>query len=209
MAPKPSPSQIRRAASAAASTKTTTKHSSLLVSALKQAANFTVRGATITFGSTLLSCYAACCIEQGSHRLLYKYFPHKYAQVEWANGLTQEQLDAVRVVPTQQPLPVVQQQHQQQQQQEQVEVGDMLWEAAALELESTTGHEQRIDFKANTDSTRTSSSSLSASSTRFWNEQKQQQQQLQLQQPGTEARRFQLPSLSVSINEIQACAMTG
>jgi hypothetical protein len=68
-----------------------------LFNAFTKAASFTVRGATVTFGSTVLSCIAACKIEQGANRMIYKYFPHKFANVEWANGLTEEQLDAVRV----------------------------------------------------------------------------------------------------------------
>jgi hypothetical protein len=68
-----------------------------IFNAFTKAASFTARGAAVTFGSTILSCMAACKIEQGANRLIYEYFPHKFADVEWANGLTQEQLDAVRV----------------------------------------------------------------------------------------------------------------
>ncbi len=68
-----------------------------LFSALGKAASFTVRGATVTFGSTIFSCMAACKIEQGANQMIYKYFPHKFANVEYANGLTKEQLDAVRM----------------------------------------------------------------------------------------------------------------
>lgn len=57
----------------------------------------TAKGAVITFSSTVFSCTLACYIEIGAHRLVYHYFPHKYANVEYANGLTQEQLDAVRI----------------------------------------------------------------------------------------------------------------
>lgn len=57
----------------------------------------TVKGAAVTFTSTFASCTLACYIEIGAHRVVYHYFPHKYANVEQANGLTQEQLDAVRV----------------------------------------------------------------------------------------------------------------
>ena len=48
--------------------------------------------------STCVSCYLACQIEVGAHRLVYKFFPEKYANVNYANGLTQEQLDAARNV---------------------------------------------------------------------------------------------------------------
>jgi hypothetical protein len=68
-----------------------------IFNAFTKMASLTVRGATVTFGSTILSCVAACKIEQSANRMIYKYFPHKFANVESANGLTQEQLDAVRV----------------------------------------------------------------------------------------------------------------
>ncbi len=63
----------------------------------------TAKGAAITFSSTVFSCTLACYIEIGAHRLVYHYFPHKYANVEYANGLTQEQLDAVRIHHVEQP----------------------------------------------------------------------------------------------------------
>jgi hypothetical protein len=64
---------------------------------LKNAAKTTAKGAAITLTSTVFSCALACYIEIGGHRLVYRYFPHKYANVMHANGLTQEQLEAVRV----------------------------------------------------------------------------------------------------------------
>lgn len=63
---------------------------------LKQAATSTVKGSAVTLGSTVFACVLACYIEVGAHRLVYLCFPHKYANVEYANGLTQEQLDAVK-----------------------------------------------------------------------------------------------------------------
>lgn len=63
----------------------------------------TAKGAAITFSSTVFSCTLACYIEIGAHRLVYHYFPHKYANVEHANGLTQEELDAVRIHYVEQP----------------------------------------------------------------------------------------------------------
>jgi len=57
----------------------------------------TVKGAAVTLSSTVASCTLACYIEIGAHRIVYHYFPQKYANVEHANGLTQEQLDAVRI----------------------------------------------------------------------------------------------------------------
>jgi hypothetical protein len=70
---------------------------SRLAWALKNAAKTTAKGAAITLSSTVFSCALACYIEIGGHRLVYRYFPHQYANVTHANGLTQEQLDAVRV----------------------------------------------------------------------------------------------------------------
>jgi hypothetical protein len=64
---------------------------------LKTAAKTTVKGAAITLTSTVFSCVLACYIEIGAHRLVYRYFPHRYANVQQANGLTQAQLDAVRI----------------------------------------------------------------------------------------------------------------
>jgi len=57
----------------------------------------TAKGAAVTLSSTVVSCTMACYIEIGAHRVVYHYFPHKYVNVEYANGLTQEQLDAVRI----------------------------------------------------------------------------------------------------------------
>jgi hypothetical protein len=69
--------------------------------ALKNVANKTsAKGAAITLTSTVASCFLACYIEIGAHRLVYYYFPHKYANVEHASGITQEQLDAVRIYKT-------------------------------------------------------------------------------------------------------------
>jgi hypothetical protein len=62
----------------------------------KAAAVTSVKGAGITLASTTASCYLACQIEVRAHRFVYHYFPEKYADVEHANGLTQQQLDAVR-----------------------------------------------------------------------------------------------------------------
>ena len=63
----------------------------------KAFAKTTAKGAAITLSSTVVSCTLACYIEIAGHRAVYKYFPHKYANVDYAPGLTQEQLDAVRI----------------------------------------------------------------------------------------------------------------
>ena len=78
------------------------RNMSPISSILKTAAATTIRGAGITLASTCASCYLACQIEIGAHRLVYHYFPEKYADVEYANGLTQEQLEAVRIIKTEQ-----------------------------------------------------------------------------------------------------------
>ena len=66
-----------------------------LLKAVGKAASFTAKGATITFGSTVFSCVAACSIEKGANRMIYKYYPHKFANIEAASGITQEELDFV------------------------------------------------------------------------------------------------------------------
>ena len=66
-----------------------------LLSAFGKVASFTARGAAVTFGSTVFSCAAACSIEKGANRMIYKYYPHKFANVEAASGITQEELDFV------------------------------------------------------------------------------------------------------------------
>ena len=64
-----------------------------VLSALGKAASFTFRGAAVTFGSTLFSCVVACQIEKGANRMIYTYFPHKFANVKAASGITQEELE--------------------------------------------------------------------------------------------------------------------
>ena len=56
-----------------------------------------VRGGLATFGSTAIACGLACQVEKAAHRLLYRWAPHKYASVDHAYGLTEEQLLAVRL----------------------------------------------------------------------------------------------------------------
>lgn len=66
-----------------------------LLSAIGKAASFTAKGAAVTFGSTVFSCAAACSIEKGANRMIFKYCPEKFANVEAASGITQEELDFV------------------------------------------------------------------------------------------------------------------
>jgi hypothetical protein len=56
----------------------------------------TVRGAAITLSSTVISCGLAIQVEASAHRLLFWCAPEKYANVEYAYGLEQSQLDSVR-----------------------------------------------------------------------------------------------------------------
>jgi len=42
--------------------------------------------------STIFSCVVACQIETGANRIIYSYFPYKFANVESASGITQEEL---------------------------------------------------------------------------------------------------------------------
>lgn len=66
-----------------------------LLSAFGKAVSFTAKGAAVTFGSTVFSCAAACSIEKSANRMILKYYPHKFANVEAASGITQEELDFV------------------------------------------------------------------------------------------------------------------
>ena len=61
------------------------------------AAKMTASGATITLGSTVISCALALQIEAASHRTLFKFFPHWYANVEHAYGIPDELLATVRI----------------------------------------------------------------------------------------------------------------
>jgi len=56
----------------------------------------TLSGAAITLGSTIVSCGLAIQVEASAHRLLFWCAPEKYANVEYAYGLEQSQLDSVR-----------------------------------------------------------------------------------------------------------------
>ena len=69
-------------------------------SILKGFATTTIKGSGITLGSTMISCYFAIEIEKMGHKAVYAVFPHKYALVESAPGLTEDQLLAVRVYRT-------------------------------------------------------------------------------------------------------------
>lgn len=54
------------------------------------------RGALATFGSTAIACGLACQVEKSAHQLLFRLAPHKYATVDQAYGLTEEQLRSAR-----------------------------------------------------------------------------------------------------------------
>jgi hypothetical protein len=69
-----------------------------LLSAFGKAASFTARGAAVTLGSTVFSCVVACNIEKGANRMIFKYYPHKFANVEAASGITQEELDFAKFI---------------------------------------------------------------------------------------------------------------
>lgn len=47
----------------------------------------TVYGAGTVLASTVASCAIAVVIERSAHRTLYRFFPHLYADVKYANGL--------------------------------------------------------------------------------------------------------------------------
>jgi len=57
----------------------------------------TAKGAAGTLGSTVAACYLAINVEVVAHRTIFHFYPQWYANVEHANGLTQEMLDSVRI----------------------------------------------------------------------------------------------------------------
>ncbi|CAB9506573.1 expressed unknown protein [Seminavis robusta] len=68
-----------------------------LVPHIYSAAKVTATGASITLGSTVFSCYLALQIEAASHRTIFAFFPHWYANVEYANGIDPDLLASVRM----------------------------------------------------------------------------------------------------------------
>lgn len=56
----------------------------------------TVKGATITLGSTVLSCALAIQVEKHTHRLFFHCAPHWYANVDYAYGISESELASVR-----------------------------------------------------------------------------------------------------------------
>jgi len=71
-------------------------HSTVPIMSWRRPIAATATGAAITFGSTLLSVSLALEVEKAGHRCLYAVAPHKYANVEQAYGLTEEQLRRAR-----------------------------------------------------------------------------------------------------------------
>ena len=67
-----------------------------LVSMLKATAG----GAFVTLSSTYVACLGAVYVERTAHRTLYRFFPHWYRDVEYANGLEPHLLEAVRTAKT-------------------------------------------------------------------------------------------------------------
>jgi hypothetical protein len=62
----------------------------------------TVKGATITLASTLLSCALAIQVEKSANRLFFSVCPEKYAALETAYGIDPAELEAVRMAATRQ-----------------------------------------------------------------------------------------------------------
>ena len=82
-------------------------------------------GAAITLGSMVISCTGALVVEWTAHRTLFHLFPHWYSDVEYAFGLKDFELAAVRgltKIPGGQQEQEQQQQYQQQQQQQRQEL---------------------------------------------------------------------------------------
>jgi hypothetical protein len=173
-----------------------TNSSSLLASLFGKTLSFTLRGMTVTLGSTIISCYVACKIEQGANQLIYKYMPYKFAEVEYANGLTQEQLDAVKLYYGH----TAEAEEQQQQEQDPMKLVTSVLNTAAEEdqrLQSQQQEDEKQQQQQQQQEQKLSYSTL----TSFWIEKKKEELS-------------SLPSLSsiplgLPQQEILACAMTG
>jgi hypothetical protein len=63
---------------------------------LRSVAKAAVSGTAVTVGSATVSCIFAIYIERAAHRALFTYFPHWYADVDYASGIESWELDAVR-----------------------------------------------------------------------------------------------------------------
>jgi hypothetical protein len=169
----------------------------------KGAFKMTAKGAAVTLSSTVASCTLACYIEIGAHRMVYHYFPYRYANVEYANGLTQEQLDAVRtynVLATSATSP----EHTSTEEQE--NDASFLAASASDEKLTVTSEDISTAYKPPTDKElaeiRPISNNESATTTNsFWKEEKEREGEGETL---PNASSFLFPS-----NDILACAMTG
>jgi hypothetical protein len=63
---------------------------------LRSVAKAAASGTVVTVGSAAVSCVFAIYIERTAHRALFTYFPHWYADVDYAFGIESWELDAVR-----------------------------------------------------------------------------------------------------------------
>ena len=84
-------------------------------------------GAAITLGSMVISCTGALVVEWTAHQTLFHLFPHWYSDVEYAFGLKDFELAAVRgltKIPEGQQQQQQYQQQQQQRQEQQVSLND-------------------------------------------------------------------------------------
>jgi len=61
-------------------------------------------GAVVTVGSTFVACSLATEVEKSANRVLYWCAPEKYAYVEYAYGLTEDQLRKARLLATRHSL---------------------------------------------------------------------------------------------------------
>jgi len=151
---------------------------------IQVAVKTTVKGAAVTLASTVASCTLACYIEIGAHRLVYNCFPHKYANVAFANGLTQDQLDAVRIHSVDHTVRWVEQEEDNDE--------EHITELTNDNLNASTRHEPQED------KTPLNSPNL------FWKEEMREE---------TPSRPYPLVALGqqvfmVSSNDILACSMT-
>lgn len=56
----------------------------------------TLSGTAGTLGSATVGCCLAIYVEKAANRALFTYFPHKYADIQHANGIEDWELEAAR-----------------------------------------------------------------------------------------------------------------
>ena len=192
----------------------TINSSSLLASIVGKTLSFTLRGMTVTAGSTIISVYVACNIEKGANQLIYKYMPYKFVDVEHANGLTKEQLDAVKIYygtsgqQQQQQETVdneVKQQPSAEQKEDPMKLLTSVLNTAAEEDQRLRQEQETAAMKKQQEEIEQQQKSSYSSRTSFWIEKKKEELPSLLAVPSLSS----IPSLGLPQQEIVACSMTG